>query len=290
MKTLMTTCLALLLGFMLMPQEAEAKRFGGGISSGKSYSTPKRVAPAGGREQTSAREQANPATPGKTAGNRSGLGGMMGGLLAGGLLAALFMGGAFEGIQLMDILLLAGIGFVLFKLFSSRGRAAQPQPAYAAPDAGMARQAPEPLVPEPAVSTASATTADFAPVVLDLPEWFNEQAFIDGARQHFMTLQKAWDKQDWDEIRSYLSAEMLADLQQERAKLPEQQHTEVDSVMAELVNFIDKGDHVVASIHFYGWIAESGQPTSEFSEIWHLNRDMSREGSDWVIVGIEQPH
>jgi len=83
---------------------------------------------------------------------------------------------------------------------------------------------------------------------------------------------------------------MLADLQQERAKLPEQQHTEVDSVMAELVNFIDKGDHVVASIHFYGWIAESGQPTSEFSEIWHLNRDMSREGSDWVIVGIEQPH
>jgi len=285
MKTLMTTCLALLLGFMLMPQEAEAKRFGGGISSGKSYAAPKRVAPAGGREQTSAREQANPATPGKTAGNRSGLGGMMGGLLAGGLLAALFMGGAFEGIQLMDILLLAGIGFVLFKLFSSRARAAQPQPAYAAPDVGMARQ-----TPEPAVTTSAAATADFAPVALDLPDWFNEQAFIEGARQHFMTLQNAWDKQDWDEIRSYLSAEMLASLQQERAKLPEQQHTEVDSVMAELVNFIDKGDHVVASIHFYGWIAESGQPTSEFSEIWHLNRDMSREGSDWVIVGIEQPH
>jgi predicted lipid-binding transport protein (Tim44 family) len=87
-----------------------------------------------------------------------------------------------------------------------------------------------------------------------------------------------------------MSDEMFAALQQERAKLPEQQHTEVDSVMAELVNFIDNGDHVVASIHFYGWIAESGQPTSEFSEIWHLNRDMTADGSDWKIVGIEQPN
>ena len=283
MKTLMTTCLALLLGFMLMPQDAEARRFGGGINSGKSYNIPKRVTPAGGREQASA--PASPAAPGKTAGSRSGLGGMMGGLLAGGLLATLFLGGHFEGIQLMDILLLAGIGFVLFKLFSSRGSARQPQPAYAAPDAGMARQAPEPVVP----AAPAAPAADFSPVSLELPDWFNEKAFLEGARQHFMTLQQAWDKQDWEEIRSYLSEEMLATLQQERARLPEQQHTQVDSVMAELVNFIDHGDHVVASIHFYGWIAESGQATGEFSEIWHLNRDMTREGSDWIIVGIQQP-
>lgn len=284
MKTLMTTCLALLLGFMLMPQDAEARRFGGGISSGKSYDVPKRVAPAGGREQASA--PASPTAPGKTAGSRSGLGGIMGGLLAGGLLAALFAGGVFEGIQLMDILLLAGVGFILFRLFSSRGKAQQPQPAYAGADSGMARQAPEPVAP----AAASAPVGDFAPVSLDLPAWFNEQAFLEGARQHFLTLQQAWDRQDWEEIRGYLSAEMLATLQQERARLPEQQHTQVDSVMAELVNFIDNGDHVVASIHFYGWIAESGQPTAEFSEIWHLNRDMTREGSDWIIVGIEQPH
>ncbi len=288
MKTLMTTCFALLLGFMLMPQEAEAKRLGGGSSFGKSYTTPKRVAPAPAKEQA-----ADPTSPTKTAGARSGLGGMMGGLLAGGLLAALFMGGAFEGIQLMDILLLAGVGFILFKLFSSkRAQAQRQQPAYAMPDGAMARQAPqpEPAAPVMPASAGASTGSDFAPAELNLPQWFNERAFVEGARSHFMNLQTAWDSQNWDEIRDYMSDEMFAALQQERAKLPEQQHTEVDSVMAELVNFIDNGDHVVASIHFYGWIAESGQPTSEFSEIWHLNRDMTTDGSDWKIVGIEQPN
>ena len=288
MKTLMTTCFALLLGFMLMPQEAEAKRLGGGSSFGKSYPTPKRVAPAPAKEQAAA-----PTSPTKTAGARSGLGGMMGGLLAGGLLAALFMGGAFEGIQLMDILLLAGVGFILFKLFSSkRAQAQRQQPAYAMPDGAMARQAPqpEPAAPVMPASAGASTGSDFAPAELNLPQWFNERAFVEGARSHFMNLQTAWDSQNWDEIRDYMSDEMFAALQQERAKLPEQQHTEVDSVMAELVNFIDNGDHVVASIHFYGWIAESGQPTSEFSEIWHLNRDMTTDGSDWKIVGIEQPN
>lgn len=283
MKILMTTCLALLFGFVLMPQDAEAKRLGGGSTFGKSYTTPQRVAPAPTRDQTSA-------TPvNRTAGSRGGFGGMMGGLLAGGLLAALFMGGAFEGIQLMDILLLAGVGFVLFKLFSSkRPQSQQQQPAYAMPEGAMARQTPEPVVEVTPVVDAGAD-ASFAPAALNLPEWFNEQAFVEGARDHFMTLQKAWDNQNWDEIRDYMSDDMFASLQQERSKLPDQQHTEVDSVMAELVNFIDNDDHVVASIHFYGWIAESGQSTTEFSEVWHLNRDMSSESADWKIVGIEQP-
>jgi len=285
MKTLMTTCFALLLGFMLMPQEAEAKRLGGGSSFGKSYTTPKRVAPAPTKEQA-----AVPTSPTKTAGTRSGLGGMMGGLLAGGLLAALFMGGAFEGIQLMDILLLAGVGFILFKLFSSkRTQTQRQQPAYAMPDGAMARQAPQSEPIAPAFGSVPNASDDSVPVKLSLPDWFNESAFVEGARNHFITLQKAWDQQDWSEIRDYMSDEMFEALQRERASLPDQQHTEVDSVMVELVNFIDNDDHVVASLHFYGWIAESGQPTSEFSEIWHLNRDMTVANSNWKIVGIEQP-
>ncbi len=286
MRTLITTCFALLLGLVMMPDMAEAKRLGGGSSFGKSYTTPKRVAPAPSKEQTATTPTGKTGT---TTGTRSkGFGGLLGGLLAGGLLAALFMGGAFEGIQFMDILLIAVIGFVLFKLFARR-KVQQPQPAYATPDGGMMRQQPEPQpAGQPAPAFGGAGNAGLAANKLNLPEWFNEKAFVDGAQQHFIHLQKAWDTQDWSEIRDYMSDEMFEALQQERAKLPAQQHTEVDSVMAELVNFIDEGDHVVASIHFYGWIAESGQPTSEFSEIWHLSRDMQVAGADWKIVGIEQ--
>ena len=288
MRTLITTCFALLLGLVMMPDMAEAKRLGGGSSFGKSYSTPKRVAPAPSREQAAAGSTTGKTTT-ATSGTRSkGFGGLIGGLLAGGLLAALFMGGGFEGIQIMDILLIAVIGFVLFKLFARR-KAQQPQPAYATPDGGMMRQQPEPQpAKQQAPAFGGASNAGLAAAKLNLPEWFNEKAFVDGAQQHFIHLQKAWDTQDWSEIRDYMSDEMFAALQQERAKLPAEQHTEVDSVMAELVNFIDEGEQVVASVHFYGWIAESGQPTSEFSEIWHLSRDMQVSGADWKIVGIEQ--
>lgn len=285
MRTLITTCFALLLGLLMMPDMAEAKRLGGGTSLGKTYTAPKRVAPAPNREQA-ATNPTQPTAPAATSGRSKGFGGLLGGLLAGGLIAALFMGGAFEGIQLMDVVLLALIGFVLFKLLSRR-RPQPAAPAYATPEGGMVRQMPEPA-PEPVAAPAGAGRVELSRPALTLPEWFNEQAFCAAAQQHFMHLQRAWDTQDWDEIRDYMSAEMFAALQQERARLPAQQHTEVDSVMAELINFIDNGDHVVASVHFYGWIAESGQPTREFSEIWHLNRDMTVAAADWKIVGIEQ--
>lgn len=284
MRTLITTCFALVLSLMMVPDVAEAKRLGGGSSFGKSYTTPKKVAPAPGKDQTAAKSTTN--TTGAAATKSRGFGGLMGGLLAGGLLAALFMGGAFEGIQFMDILLIAVIGFVLFKLFAGR-KVQRQQPAYAMPDGSMAREQAQPQ-PAPAPSRFGGLNASPAPAALNLPDWFNEKQFVDGAKQHFIHLQKAWDTQDWSDIRDYMSDEMFTALQQERAKLPGELHTDVESVMAELVNFIDEGDHVVASIHFYGWIAESGQPTSEFSEIWHLNRDMQQTNADWKIVGIEQ--
>lgn len=288
MRTLITTCFALLLGLVMVPDVAEAKRLGGGSSMGKSYTTPKKVAPAPAKDQAAAKSTTN-AAPAK-----KGFGGLIGGLLAGGLLAALFMGGAFEGIQFMDVLLLLAIAvgaFFLFRQFARR-KAQQAQPAYAMPHGSMEHQS-QPVFQ---AKTAAPETSGFsgmgnsglASASLNLPGWFNEKAFVDGAQKHFIHLQKAWDTQDWSEIRDYMSDEMFAALQQERAKLSAEQHTEVDSVMAELVNFIDEGDHVVASIHFYGWIAESGQQTSEFSEIWHLTRDMQQPDADWKIVGIEQ--
>ncbi len=287
MRILITTCFALLLSLMMVPDVAEAKRLGSGSSIGKSYTTPKKVSPAPSQDQTAAKSATSPT--GAAATKSKGFGGLMGGLLAGGLLAALFMGGAFDGIQIMDILLIALIGFVLFKLFAGR-KVQRQEPAYATPNGAMAREQAEPQpVPAPAPSRfGGLNNAGLAPAALNLPEWFNEKVFVDGAQQHFIHLQKAWDTQDWSDIRDYMSDEMFKGLQQERAKLPGELHTNVESVMAELVNFIDEGDHVVASIHFYGWIAESGQPTSEFSEIWHLNRDMQQQNADWKIVGIEQ--
>lgn len=302
MRTLLVTLLAL---FLLVPtvDHAEAgKRFGGGSSLGKSFATKKKTSPASSVTQNKSATGAQTAGATKTAAvpqkKRSGFGGLMAGLLGAGLLGALFFGGAFDGIEFMDILMIAGVAFIGWKLFSMRKKVSPPQPAYAGAGAGtfkaetVAPQQSQPVAAKQSfepMASASASSASFAPAELELPQWFNKASFLDGARNHFSVLQAAWDTMSWDEIASYTSPELLAELKTERAKLDQAQHTEVVSVMAELVNFTDNGDHVIASLNFYGWLREDAEETTEFNEIWHLSRDMSVDNADWVIVGIEQP-
>lgn len=282
MRTLLVSLFALVITFGMIVPDAEAKRFGGGFSFGKSFSSPKRVQPAAPTKQ-----QAAPTSGTNKAGQpRRGFGGLMGGLLAGGLLGALFFGGAFDGIQFMDILLIGLLIFVAVKIFSGMKRAQQPQYA------GHQRQQPEtqPHSESDAYQDVPPTAgAGFGSESLSLPEWFNEAAFVEGAKGHFTHLQQAWDNSDWDDIQTYTTPELLDTLKQERAKQTADQKTEVVSVMAELANFIDNDDHVIASINFYGWLKEDSDETTEFSEIWHLRREMNGDSSDWVIVGIQQP-
>ncbi|MBV1789072.1 TIM44-like domain-containing protein [Marinobacterium sp. D7] len=292
MRTLTTSIFVILLSFLIPMEEAQAKRLGGGFSLGKSYTAPKKVSPTPTyTKQQDAQSPTSPTQTTATAPRRSGFGGLMGGLLAGGLLGALFFGGAFEGIQLMDILIFGLIGFVLFKLFA--GRRQSQQPAYAGMGSSNQQQntqwraqseQPQPPIYDGGIGSALAEPE------LKLPEWFNKKAFLDQACNHFSSLQKAWDESNWDEIRSYTSPELFEELKAQRARFPERQHTEVVSVMADLINFIDEQSQVIVSLHFYGWLREDEQGgTAEFSEIWHLSRDMTVESADWFIVGIEQP-
>ena len=74
---------------------AEAKRFGGGKSFGKSFKT----APAPKQKQQNTNTIGKQDTA-KGASSKKGLmGGLLGGLLMGGLLASIFAGGGFEGIH-----------------------------------------------------------------------------------------------------------------------------------------------------------------------------------------------
>lgn len=269
---------------IIVAPEAQAKRLGGGFSLGKSYAAPKSVKPSPTQQQAVPTQNATAGTA-----KKAGMGGLLGGLLAGGLLASLFMGGAFDGIQMMDILMIAAIAFIAFKLFAMVKKS-QLVPNYV----GHQHRSMQSETAEPSqthhFTPMSAASTRLSDPDLELPAWFNKVVFLKDARDHFTNLQVAWDCRDWPEISTYTTAELLAELKAERVKYPAEQHTEVVSVMSELINFIDNQEHVVASIHFYGWLKESGdQQTSEFSEIWHLKRDLSEENASWFIVGIEQP-
>ena len=126
----MLTLFAVILAIGLGAPIAEAKKFGGGKSFGKSYKTAPAqpaptAAPVNGKNPTLA------AAP-----KKSGMmGGLLGGLLAGGLFAYLLGSGAFEGLQGMDFLLIAllalGAVFLIRALRKNKAAAPQPQTAYA---------------------------------------------------------------------------------------------------------------------------------------------------------------
>lgn len=285
MKHLFTLLFAFCL-VAVVPHQAEAKRFGGGFSLGKSYSMPKKTAPAP-TKQLAPSQTGSKTAPTSTAGGKAGMGGLMGGLLAGGILGALFFGGAFEGIQLMDMLLIGLVIFMLFKLFGTQRKAAYAgasQGGYAPNEVPMARSTEQGFG---GASSASNMSATFAKI--ETPEWFDETAFLAGAKDHFKKLQSAWDRQDWQEIASYTSPELLQSLKTNRMVLPENQVTEVLSVDVELANFQTLlGEHIV-SLYFEGEIRENGSVSSTpFAEAWHLSRDADSDSGNWTLVGIEQ--
>ena len=122
MKTILTFILALLTVSVLAIPDAEAKRMGGGSNLGRQTTMPKQAqAPAAAPAQR----------PGAAAPAASGASrwlGPLAGLAAGGLLAALFFGGAFEGMAAMDWILIAAMAIGAFFLFRALRRRAATGP------------------------------------------------------------------------------------------------------------------------------------------------------------------
>src|SRR5690606_20815603 len=139
MKSALSLFMALCLS-LTFALDAHAKRLGGGKSfrSAPSHQT-RQAAPQ--QRNDAAQPQAGRPQPAAARGASSWLG-PLDGLAAGGLLASMFMGDGFEGIQFMDILIFGLIAFVIFRLLAARRRQQQPAMAGHGP-APMQREMPQ---------------------------------------------------------------------------------------------------------------------------------------------------
>ncbi|QOR37386.1 Tim44 domain-containing protein [Billgrantia diversa] len=260
MRHFLVMLMVAVLGFGLAVEHAEARRLGGGSNVGsfsRQATAPKQAAPA------------RQAKPNRAAGSR--MPGMLAGMLAGGLLAALFFGGAFDELRLMDILLMAGLGLLLFRLLARRRTAV----------AG----GPQPHAESHAFQSAPGASmggGNFG----SLPAWFDRERFLSGAKEHFMTLQRAWDNNDFGGIQEYVTPELYNLLREERSKQPANNRTEIGRLFAELGDVREVGGQAEATVIFHGILEENGEHT-EFNETWHLIREV-RDGAPWYLQGIEQ--
>lgn len=272
MQRFFSLCLALCLA-LTFSYDADARRFGGGKSFG-SAPAQRQVKP----RTPAAAPQTPPRQP--VAGGSSRWLGPLAGLAAGGLLASLFMGDSFQGLQIMDILVFGLIAFLLFRLFSARRRL-QPQPS----PVGAAFRQERTSAAEPLFGSTGETVA--API--DAPAWFDERRFLDAARDHFMALQQHWDANEMDKIAEYVTPQMLEFLERERAALGEgYQSTYIDDLQIQLDGLDNDSGRTVATLTFTGIAKTSrfdqGEP---FSESWRMEREQG-ENKPWLIAGIRQ--
>jgi len=259
--------------------DAHAKRFGGGKSFGSAPSHQTRQAP---QQTQAAPNQAGRQTPAAASGASRWLG-PLAGLAAGGLLASMFMGDGFEGIQFMDILIFGLIAFLLFRFLAARRRQQQPAMAGHAP---MQRDMPQ----QPATSIFGGSAAPVAAApVINAPAWFNEQSFVAAAREHFLSLQQHWDANEMDKISEFVTPQLLGFLKQERAEIGDAyQSTYIDDLQIQLDGVDDDAEKTTATLTFTGVAKTSrfdqGEP---FSESWRMER-IQGENQPWLVAGIRQ--
>lgn len=283
MKQALTFLTIAFLSFGLFAFDAEAKRMGGGKNLGTQRQSIN-------QQQTApSPKQAPAAAPTAAPSTGSKWGGALAGLAAGGLLAALFMGGAFENINMMDMLIIAlligGVFFIIRMMRKPRTEQQSPAMQYS----GMNTAAQDRFTPPP-FSPAAENTGDSATQRPNIPADFKVEPFLKHAKASFIALQAAHDRGDIEEIRDYTTPEMLAEI---GAQIQERdgahQQSEVMFIDANLLEVETVGDAAIASVRFTGQIRElpDGEPDA-FDEIWHVQKNLRDPQATWLLAGIQQ--
>jgi predicted lipid-binding transport protein (Tim44 family) len=295
----------------LAPVEVEAKRLGGGSSSGMKRDMPARSAPDAAPAKPGA-PAAAPTTAGAApaaAPKRSWMGplaGLAAGLGIAALMSHLGMGEEFGNFLMMALLAVAAIFLVRF-LMRRFGPAAQRAgapagmrfagaPAGAAAGFGSGAMQPTGGSGFGAASPVSAQTqavqvqpAQDTTAAPSLPADFDAAAFERIAKMIFIRMQAANDSGDLNDLRAFTTPELFASLRlelQERGNASQQ--TDVVKIDAQVIDFAGEADRNVVSVRFSGLIREDKDGTATpFDEVWHLVKpiDGSRE---WAIAGIQQ--
>lgn len=313
MKRLLLSLAVVLCSAGFVASDVEAKRLGGGSSSGMKRQTPPPQAPTQNATPNQA-APANAAAPTAAAGaqaaapKRSWMG-PIAGLAAGlGIAALLSHFGMGEGLaNFMTMLLIAAAAFFVIRFLLRRFGPGAAKGAAAGPN-GMrfatAGDAPATPTEQPRWAAGSAAApggalaggssaslaapSGMAPVG-HIPVGFDTAGFERIAKLIFIRMQAANDAGDLNDLRQFATPEMFAtfklDLQERGAA---RQQTDVVQLEAEVVDVESTAEQQVVSVRFHGLIREEQDTgATRFDEVWHLVKpaDGSRE---WAIAGIAQ--
>ena len=300
-------------GLAVAPIEAEAKRMGGGSSSGMQRSTPARTPPPATPAQPAQAAPTSPAmagaAPAAAAPKRSWMGpiaGLAAGLGIAALMSSMGLGAGMGNILTMVLMAAAAffaIRFLMNRFARNRAPGAMATPngmqfagaggtpsVATGPSLPWTQAAPSAAVlPAAAAATVATTAAATAPTASALPDGFDAPGFERIAKMIFIRMQAANDTADLNDLRNFTTPEMFAAVKldlQERGSAA--QTTDVVRIDAEVLEVVSEAERQIVSVRFHGLIREEKDgAAAPFDEVWHLVKpaDGSRE---WAIAGIQQ--
>jgi predicted lipid-binding transport protein (Tim44 family) len=294
-KWLSLLAVVMTLGLGTVHLDAEAKRMGGGKSFGmQRQATPPAKAPA----QPAAAAPAAGAAGGAATTGRSWMGpvaGLAAGLGIAALASHLGFGEELANMLMIGLLVVAAIavfGFIMRKRAAQQGgngglayagagaNRASPQNAFRAPVSPTGGSGGSMIGSAIGASTAEASS---------LPAGFDVAGFERNAKVNFIRLQAANDAGNLDDIRSFTTPEMFAELSMDLSdRGAAEQHTDVVRIDATVIDVEEGVDSYVVSVRFTGETRENGAALTEnFDEIWHLTKPRQGAGG-WLLAGIQQ--
>jgi len=298
-----------LAGFSQIVLESYAEaRAGGGRSGGfrgsRSYQAPARPAPGGPsqarREATPPPQQPGPMAP-QPGGFMRGLGtailgGFLGSLLFSGIANAGFGGFGGSGFGMIEILLIAGLLYFLYRKFRSPAAAtgygamryenSQPYTAYSPPEA----------------TTAQDNNVDFRSLTM-MDRGFEPERFLKTAQDLFFKIQGAWNKQDTTALGALCGTELMQnwheELSQQRARGQQNRMENISLRESEISEaWTENGaDFITVRLHAnlldYTVESNTGKVVSgsdsepiEFEEYWTFSRPVGP--NSWKLTAVQQ--
>ena len=291
MKNWLVAVVVAALGAAFLPFDAEARRFGGGKSSGFQRDTPTRPAEAPVQRQATPAPAAPNAGAAAAASRPSWLApvaGLAAGLGLAALASHLGFGEELASFMLIALLVIAAIFVVRLLARRASGPGLQ---RMATAGAGAGATAPAWTTPGAATGGAGAAPLATAAPASALPADFDRAGFERVAKAIFIRMQAAHDAADLDDLRQFTTPELFAEVRldlQERGAAPN--HTDVVQVDAEVLDVTQDGSRQIVSVRYHGLIREEqGAAAHDFDEVWHLVKPHD-DSRGWAIAGIQQRH
>lgn len=295
-KIIMTLLMSAALAMTLVSTEVLAKRMANGGNMGMQRSaTPAPSTPTANKNASTSNNATSNTNSAAGAANKSSWMGPLMGFAAGGLLAAMFMGGGFEGIGGMDIMLLLLIAGAVF-LFMRR-RAANQQTATVGHQGNYdARQSYDERQTTPSskvsigslVKDITTPSSSFNYQQVATPSWFNSDTFLPQAKSWYIKLQSAWDNNDRLTLSALTTPELFSELIAQLDVSTENNQTQVEEINAEILEFSQENGQIVLTLRYTGYVSEAvGSFSHAINELWHLIR-IGGENGEWKLAGIQQ--